>query len=197
MWKQMAPLSDIRSWSDGVQWRKGGGLGRNREEAFKESGEASGWELTRKDRKLLDSSANRRVRMLAIEAAKKKWANSIPWLTTRSVYVTLYIALPGHECQANAKPASLWGNIRGGMSSNKSPLGAHWSWLFSHSVHSVDRQANASIELTISKSLSSTSTNRLNIVCIRQNYIVCTGCSPDDQLLSMIPPSTAQIHQNG
>lgn len=65
-------VSKPKIWLSDIGKRGGGGVGRFREDAFKESGEASGWERTRKDRKLLDSSANRRVRMLAIEAAKKK-----------------------------------------------------------------------------------------------------------------------------
>jgi hypothetical protein len=55
-------MSDIKSWNVGCcagEWR--GGLGSIREVAFKERGEANEWELTRKDRRLLDSSENRRA----------------------------------------------------------------------------------------------------------------------------------------
>lgn len=64
MSKQMILLSDIKSWNVGCcarEWR--GGLGSKREDAFKERGEASDWELTRKDRRLLDSSAMEAVKM--------------------------------------------------------------------------------------------------------------------------------------
>jgi hypothetical protein len=64
-------LCDIRCSSVGcwVQGWRGSGLGSLREDAFKESGEASGWELARKDRRLLDS-ANRR--MLASKQQKNE-----------------------------------------------------------------------------------------------------------------------------
>lgn len=96
MSKEKISSSDIRSWIVGSWTRrwKGRGLGSFRENAFKEGGDASGWELSRKDRKLLDSSNRRMPMEVAMEA--KKGEQTL--YTARSVSCTSRFTL------CNARP---------------------------------------------------------------------------------------------